>query len=153
MAAELTVRFQEPYLSRLLKRPPLKTREGRRWYQSTGCNSPTYRILQSMRTEKSFVRVVCSSGQHRGATLWYTGYSIFSTDEAAYKDSMVGSTNTWWPTEYDDRDTALCTFAAMPWRRTGPYKVVLFDVAQEEPARNGTWCSSMNSSRGWYKHG
>ena len=67
MAAELTARFKEPYLGRLLVKPPLKTREGRRWYQSAGSNCKTYRILQSMRTEKSFVLVACASNENRDA--------------------------------------------------------------------------------------
>ena len=145
MEAELTCGFREPYLSRLLAKPPLKRREGRRWYQSAGCNSVVYQIMQSLQTHKRPVRVSCSSDQHCGVTLWYTGYSVFSSDEAAYDGSMVGSTNTWWPLDYDDKASALSKFASMPWKRTGSYKVVLFDVAQEEPAPNGEWNFNFNS--------
>ena len=104
-----------------------------------------WRIMQSMRTLKSYVRVVCYSKQHRnGVELWYTGYSIYSTDEAAYDDSMVGCANTWWPLEYDDKASALRKFDQM-WKCTGSYKVVLFNVAQEEPAPNGSWRSDFKS--------
>ena len=48
----LTCGFREPYLGRLLAKPPKKTREGRRMYESAGCRSPVWRILQSLRTLK-----------------------------------------------------------------------------------------------------
>ena len=149
MAAELTCGFQEPYLGRLLASPPKKTREGRRLYDRASCRSPTWQILQSLRTQKQPLRVACSSSQRSGVPLWYTGYHIFPTDEAAYDGSMVGSSNKWWPLEYDDKASALSKFDNMKWKHTGSYKVVLFDVAQEEPAQNGQWVSNFNRSCAW----
>ena len=116
MAAELTCGYIEPYLNRLLEKPPLKTREGRRWYQSAGCSSLAWRIMQSLKTLQRPVPVVCYSKDHRsGVTIWYTGYSIFATDEAAYDDSMIGSTNTWWPTAYNDKASMNHAMHTTPW--------------------------------------
>ena len=147
----LTCGFKEPYLNRLLQSPPLKTREGRRWYLSTGCGSTTWKIWHTLRTRKSYVPVTCFSKDHRdGVTLWYTGYSTYPTDDAAYEDSFKGGIQTWWPLEYDNKASALAKFDRMWQNRTGEYKVVLFHVAQQEPARNGSWCMR-GADHAWYE--
>ena len=69
------------------------------------------RILRALRTLRRAVQVKCFSKQRGSVALWYTGYSIYETDEDAYDNSFQRSINSWWP--YDDKATALDTFEKM----------------------------------------
>ena len=96
----------------LVAKDALKTREGRRLYVDAGDDSPQKRILRrALRTLRRAVQVKCFSKQRGSVALWYTGYSIYETDEDAYDNSFQRSINSWWP--YDDKATALDTFEKM----------------------------------------